>query len=63
MENKPAGLLVPLGKALNVMAPSWCGRQMVFPALCLPHHLGAVDRVPESPLGANHILQMNVISI
>ena len=29
MENKPASLLVvPLGKALNGIPPSWCGRQM-----------------------------------
>ena len=29
VENKPASLLVvPLGKALNGIPPSWCGRQM-----------------------------------
>ena len=29
VENKPASLLVvPLGKALNGILPSWCGRQM-----------------------------------
>ena len=30
VENKPASLLVvPLGKALSGIPPSWCGRQMV----------------------------------
>ena len=29
VENKPASLLVvPLGKALSGIPPSWCGRQM-----------------------------------
>ena len=29
VENKPASLLVvPLGKALDEIPPSWCGRQM-----------------------------------
>ena len=28
VENKPASLLVPLGKALSEIPPSWCGRQM-----------------------------------
>ena len=29
VENKPASLfVVPLGKALNGIPPSWCGRQM-----------------------------------
>ena len=29
VENKPASLLVvPLGKALNGIPPSWCGKQM-----------------------------------
>ena len=28
VENKPASLLVPLGKALGGIPPSWCGRQM-----------------------------------
>ena len=29
MENKPASLLdVPLGKSLNGIPPSWCGRQV-----------------------------------
>ena len=29
MKNKPASLLVvPLGKALSGIPPSWCGRQM-----------------------------------
>ena len=28
VENKPASLLVPLGKALSEIFPSWCGRQM-----------------------------------
>ena len=29
VENKPASLLVvPLGKALRGITPSWCGRQM-----------------------------------
>ena len=33
MENKPASLLVvSLGKALNGMPPSLCGRQMVGPS-------------------------------
>ena len=33
MENKPASLLdVPLGKALNGMPPSLCGRQMAGPS-------------------------------
>ena len=31
VENKPASLLVSLGKALNGMPPSLCGRQMVGP--------------------------------
>ena len=26
--SKPASLLVPLGKALSKIRPSWCGRQM-----------------------------------
>ena len=26
--NKPANLLVPLGKALSGIPPSWCGRQV-----------------------------------
>ena len=26
VENKPASLLVPLGKALSGVSPSWCGR-------------------------------------
>ena len=30
VENKPASLLVvPLGKALSGIPPSWCGKQMV----------------------------------
>ena len=28
VKNKPASLLVPLGKALSGIPPSWCGRQM-----------------------------------
>ena len=28
VKNKPASLLVPLGKALSRIPPSWCGRQM-----------------------------------
>ena len=29
VKNKPASLLVvPLGKALNGVPPSWCGKQM-----------------------------------
>ena len=26
MENKPASLLVPLGKAINGIPPYWCGK-------------------------------------
>ena len=32
VENKQASLLVSLGKALNGMPPSLCGRQMVGPS-------------------------------
>ena len=32
VENKPASVLVFLGKALNGMPPSLCGRQMVGPS-------------------------------
>ena len=28
VENKPASLLVLLGRALNGITPSWCGRQV-----------------------------------
>ena len=28
VKNKPASLLIPLGKTLNGIPPSWCGRQM-----------------------------------
>ena len=28
VKNKPTNLLVPLGKALSKITPSWCGRQM-----------------------------------
>ena len=32
VENNPASLLVSLGKTLNAMPPSLCGRQMVGPS-------------------------------
>ena len=33
MENKPASLLVPLGKAVDGIPPSWCGVQVASNSL------------------------------